>query len=238
MNIINIMNIISSMYDTNLHLFKPKNLIKPISSRTLFYIDYKKEYFNKNKIRCSSKEYMIAWENLDSDKKAEYKELSKTKQYEYYAEYLKQYKEAIKKGNIPQDKPRQPVNKFLAEVQHKLTKKHANDKNLENSHINITTYAYEILNSLSDNEKVKYRLSFEKDKIEYEEKMKEWQLYENIRTGLPLDVNMIKLLIKKSKERTELIYDELLSVALHPDKVVKWLNFHLDNGGDLCDFIY
>lgn len=200
------MNIISSMYDTNLHLFKPKNLIKPISSRTLFSIDYRKEYFNKNKIRCSSKDYMIAWENLDSDKKAEYKELSKTKKSEYYAEYLKQYKEAIKNGKIPQDKPRQPVNGFLAEVQHKhkLTKKHTNDKNLENSHINITTYAYEIWNSLSDNEKAKYHLSFEKDKIEYEEQMKEWQLYENIRQGLQLDVNMIKLLIEKVKKEQHL----------------------------------
>ena len=59
---------------------------------------------------------------------------------------------------------------------------------------------------------------------------------ENIRKGLPLDENMIKLLIKKSKERTELIYDELLSVALHPDRVSKWLDNHLDNGGYLDDF--
>ena len=44
--------------------------------------------------------------------------------------------------------------------------------------------------------------------------------------------------MKKSKERTELIYNELLSVELHPNKVSKLLDFHLDNGGDLCDFVY
>jgi hypothetical protein len=67
--------------------------------------------------------------------------------------------------------------------------------------------------------------------------MKEWQLYENIRKGLPLDVNMIKLLIEKSKERTTFIYHELLAKALHPDKVSKWLDYHLDNGGDLGNFV-
>ena len=41
-----------------------------------------------------------------------------------------------------------------------------------------------------------------------------------------------------SKERTKIIEHELISNALHPSKVSKWLSYHIENGGDICDFEY
>jgi hypothetical protein len=122
-------------------------------------------------------------------------------------------------------------------VRPSLTKKHANDENRMNANSKINIEAFAMWKALFDEEKGKYKSNYKEAKIEYEEKMKEWQLYENIRQGLSLDENMIKLLMKKSKERTELIYDELLSVALNPDRVVKWYTYHINNGGKLGDFV-
>jgi hypothetical protein len=39
-----------------------------------------------------------------------------------------------------------------------------------------------------------------------------------------------------SKVRTRNIYSELLSKALHPSRVEKWLDYHIENGGDIEDF--
>ena len=41
-----------------------------------------------------------------------------------------------------------------------------------------------------------------------------------------------------SKERTKLIEQELLSKALHPSKVSKWLEYHIENGGTTWNFEY
>ncbi len=41
-----------------------------------------------------------------------------------------------------------------------------------------------------------------------------------------------------SKERTRLIYTELISKALHPLRIDKWLQYHIENGGDITDFDY
>jgi len=41
-----------------------------------------------------------------------------------------------------------------------------------------------------------------------------------------------------SKERTKIIEYELMIKALHPSKVNKWLEYHIKNGGDICDFEY
>lgn len=39
-----------------------------------------------------------------------------------------------------------------------------------------------------------------------------------------------------SKERTKIIYSNLLEKTLHPSRVEKMLNYHLDNGGSFDDF--
>ena len=39
-----------------------------------------------------------------------------------------------------------------------------------------------------------------------------------------------------SKDRTKCIYSELMSKALHPSRVEKWLTYHLDQGYDIIDF--
>ena len=41
-----------------------------------------------------------------------------------------------------------------------------------------------------------------------------------------------------SKERTKIIEQELMTKALHPSTVSKWLDYHIENGGDICDFEY
>ena len=41
-----------------------------------------------------------------------------------------------------------------------------------------------------------------------------------------------------SKERTKIIEQELMTKALHPYTVSKWLDYHIENGGDICDFEY
>ena len=41
-----------------------------------------------------------------------------------------------------------------------------------------------------------------------------------------------------SKERTKLIEQELLSKALHPSRISKYLDYYLENGGDIWDFEY
>ena len=39
-----------------------------------------------------------------------------------------------------------------------------------------------------------------------------------------------------SKERTKIIEQELISKALHPYRINKWLDYHIENGGDICNF--
>ena len=41
-----------------------------------------------------------------------------------------------------------------------------------------------------------------------------------------------------SKERTKIIEKELMIKALHPSRVSKWLDYYIENGGDICDFEY
>lgn len=157
--------------------------------------------------------YLIFHENYDKQHSA------------HDSEYLRIRSEDVRNGFLPKYKPsRIPYIQYLYKMQPIIC------KNYSNANKKIST----MWDELSDEEQDKYNLSPK----EYEEKIKEWQLYENIRKGLPLDENMIKLLIEKSKERTTLIYHELLSKALHPDKVSKWLDYHLDNGEDLCNFVY
>ena len=44
--------------------------------------------------------------------------------------------------------------------------------------------------------------------------------------------------IKMTKIRTKIIYQELISIVFHPDKVKVMLDYHLDNGGTIEDFDY
>ena len=44
--------------------------------------------------------------------------------------------------------------------------------------------------------------------------------------------------IKMSKMRTNIIYQELISVVFHPDKVDRMLEYHESNGGSVEDFEY
>jgi hypothetical protein len=44
--------------------------------------------------------------------------------------------------------------------------------------------------------------------------------------------------IAMSKQRTQLIERELIAKALHPSRVSKWLDYHLENGYDIYDFDY
>ena len=39
-----------------------------------------------------------------------------------------------------------------------------------------------------------------------------------------------------SKDRSKIIYSELLQKALHPSRVSKWLDHHCENGGNPEDF--
>ena len=41
-----------------------------------------------------------------------------------------------------------------------------------------------------------------------------------------------------SKQRTKIIEKELIAKALHPSRISKWLNYHLENGKDISDFEY
>ena len=41
-----------------------------------------------------------------------------------------------------------------------------------------------------------------------------------------------------SKEKIKIIEQELLEKSLHPSRVGKWLDYHLDNGGQIYDFEY
>ena len=57
--------------------------------------------------------------------------------------------------------------------------------------------------------------------------------------GLVSNPNLFELdYLAMSKERTKIIEHELMSKALHPSKVSKWLDYHIKNGGDICDFEY
>ncbi len=41
-----------------------------------------------------------------------------------------------------------------------------------------------------------------------------------------------------SKERTKIIEQELMIKVLHPSKVSKWLDYHIENGGTTWNFEY
>jgi hypothetical protein len=183
--------------------------------KTLYYVI---EYFELpftgiwNSLSDENIEILIFHENYDKQHSA------------HDSEYLRLRSEDVRNGFLPKYKPSR-----ISYIQYLYKMQPIICKNYSNANKKIST----MWDELSDEEQDKYDLSPK----EYEEQMKEWQLYENIRKGLPLDVNMIKLLIEKSKERTTFIYHELLAKALHPDKVSKWLDYHLDNGGDLGNFV-
>ena len=44
--------------------------------------------------------------------------------------------------------------------------------------------------------------------------------------------------LEMSKHRTKIIEPELLAKALHPSRVSKWLEYHIDQGYDICNFEY
>jgi hypothetical protein len=44
--------------------------------------------------------------------------------------------------------------------------------------------------------------------------------------------------IAMSRQRTNIIAQELMTKALHPSRVSKWLDYHLKNGYDITDFEY
>lgn len=206
------------MYNT----FKSEGINKPLLLKCLFGKHFKIEC-NKNGTKFLLNDYYIAWQNLPNEEKDKFKKQYDDDKAKYTAEYVKQRSNAIKNGIIPPDKPTRPATaffKFLAEVRPSLTKKYANDKNRMNANSQIVIEASAMWNSLYDEEKAKYNLNYKEAIIVYENQMKEWQLYENIRQGLPLDENMIKLLMKKSEERTNLRY-EIIEKTLHPDRVSK-----------------
>ena len=41
-----------------------------------------------------------------------------------------------------------------------------------------------------------------------------------------------------SKEKTKIIEQELISKALHPSRISKWLEYHIENGGTTWNFEY
>ena len=41
-----------------------------------------------------------------------------------------------------------------------------------------------------------------------------------------------------SKQRTKIIESQLIAKALHPSIISKWLDYHLENGKDIYDFVY
>ena len=41
-----------------------------------------------------------------------------------------------------------------------------------------------------------------------------------------------------SRQRVKLIESELISKALHPSRISKWLDYHIENGKDISDFEY
>ena len=43
---------------------------------------------------------------------------------------------------------------------------------------------------------------------------------------------------KKIKAGTKIIEYELMTKALHPSRISKWLEYHIENGGDICNFEY
>ena len=42
--------------------------------------------------------------------------------------------------------------------------------------------------------------------------------------------------LEMSKQRTKIIEHELISKALQPSRINKWLDYHLENGEDICNF--
>jgi hypothetical protein len=44
--------------------------------------------------------------------------------------------------------------------------------------------------------------------------------------------------LEMSKTRTKIIKQELITKALHPSRISKWLDYHLENGKDISDFEY
>jgi len=217
------------MYNT----FKPEGIKKPLIPYSLFGKHFKAEC-EKNGSKFSLKELSVAWKKLPDEEKDKFKKQAADDKAKYNTEYFKQRSDAIKNGIIPADKPNRPkrpstiIKEFFYEVLPILIKKYKHEKHRQTANELIATEAAEMWCNKYDD--------LRRAEKEYEEKMKEWQLYENIRQRLPLDKNMIKLLMEKSEERTTLIYHELLAKALHPDRVSKWLDYHLDNGGDICDF--
>ena len=41
-----------------------------------------------------------------------------------------------------------------------------------------------------------------------------------------------------SRERNKIINYELIVKALHPSRITKWIQYHLENGKDISDFQY
>ncbi len=41
-----------------------------------------------------------------------------------------------------------------------------------------------------------------------------------------------------SKIRIRVIEKELLEKSLHPSRISKWLDYHIQQGKDICDFEY
>ena len=78
---------------------------------------------------------------------------------------------------------------------------------------------------LSRNENAIHLLEQNIDKID-------WELLSENPNLFELDY------LDMSKERTKLIEQELLSKALHPSRISKYLDYYLENGGDFCDFEY
>ena len=57
--------------------------------------------------------------------------------------------------------------------------------------------------------------------------------------ALSVNPNLFELdYLAMSKERTKIIEQELMIKALHPSRINKWLEYHIKNGGDICDFEY
>ena len=158
--------------------FQPKGYKKPSNCKNLFDKQFKIDC-DKKGIKFSLTDCSAAWQKLSDKEKDKFKKQAKDNKAKSDIEFDKLRDEAIMNGEFPEPKPKGPCTaylQFVGEVRPSLTIKNekANIKG-KAANLQIANDASVLWHALSDDAKAKYTLAYQKQKVEYDQKIIEWK---------------------------------------------------------------
>lgn len=163
--------------------FTPKNLKKPSTANILFQKDFKLKCDNTS-TKFDLKASASAYKALADIERAKYINEAHRLKVEYTAEYNRLRAAAIQSGEFPADKPKKPLTayfRYLNEVRTQLQAKYFADEDRKAVNCKIARDSAEMWKALTDKQREKYDIAYQKDKEQYTIAIAKWEATETKR---------------------------------------------------------